>query len=292
MFSNFGEIGTTIKSLMDEFQKKSTDHKKVESIADMKNFVETYPQFKKMSGTVTKHVVVIGELSAQVGKNRLMEISELEQEISCKADHSAQLQRIKRLVADPNVKPKEALRLVLLYALHYERHANCDIVGLLQTLQARGGAVHLAPKMLEYAGKHFRQGELFSAVKITRNFIKGLKGVENVFTQHNCLFTEILEDVIRGRPLDPNYPTIGNDLPPFRRPPQLVVAFVIGGVTYEEALAVHNLNQSGANIILGGTTVHNSESFLREVAAAATGIHFKHTRSLQAFQNVNTENDV
>lgn len=151
--------------------------------------------------------------------------------------------------------------------------------------------MHLVPKMLEYAGKHFRQGELFSAVKITRNFIKGLKGVENVFTQHNCLFTEILEDVIRGRPLDPNYPTIGNDLPPFRRPPQLVVAFVIGGVTYEEALAVHNLNAAGANIILGGTTVHNSESFLKEVAAATTGIHFKHTRSLQAFHNVNTEND-
>ena len=46
MFSNFGEIGTTIKGLMDEFQKKVKDQKKLESIADMKNFVETYPQFK------------------------------------------------------------------------------------------------------------------------------------------------------------------------------------------------------------------------------------------------------
>lgn len=45
-----------------------------------------------MSGTVTKHVVVIGELSLQVSKQQLLEISELEQEISCRADHSAQLQ--------------------------------------------------------------------------------------------------------------------------------------------------------------------------------------------------------
>lgn len=298
MYSNFGEIGTTIKSLMDEFQKKSKDQRKVESIADMKNFVESYPQFKKMSGTVTKHVVVIGELSSQVAKNQLLEISELEQEISCRADHSAQLQRIKRLIGDDKITPKDALRLVLLYALHYERHANCDIVGLLQTLQNRGGRVHLVPKMLEYAGKHVRQGELFNALKIsdamkmTRNLIKGLKGVENVFTQHNCLVKEILEDVIRGRPIDPNYPIMGNEMPPFRRPPQQIVAFVIGGVTYEEALAVHNLNIGGANIVLGGTTVHNSESFLKEVVAATTGINFKHTRSLQAFHNANKENDV
>lgn len=45
-----------------------------------------------MSGTITKHVVVIGELSTQVGKKQLLEVSELEQEIACRADHSAQLQ--------------------------------------------------------------------------------------------------------------------------------------------------------------------------------------------------------
>lgn len=31
---------------MDEFQIKAKSQKKVQSIADMKNFVETYPQFK------------------------------------------------------------------------------------------------------------------------------------------------------------------------------------------------------------------------------------------------------
>lgn len=46
IYSNFGEIGQTIKNLMDEFQIKAKSQKKVESIADMKNFVETYPQFK------------------------------------------------------------------------------------------------------------------------------------------------------------------------------------------------------------------------------------------------------
>lgn len=48
--ANFGEIGQNIKSLMNEFQQKSQIHKNLESISDMKNFVEEYPQFKKISG--------------------------------------------------------------------------------------------------------------------------------------------------------------------------------------------------------------------------------------------------
>lgn len=46
MYANFGEIGQKIKSLMDEFQRQANNQKKVESINDMKKFVETYPQFK------------------------------------------------------------------------------------------------------------------------------------------------------------------------------------------------------------------------------------------------------
>ena len=56
--ANFGEIGQNIKSLMNEFQQKSQIHKNLESISDMKNFVEEYPQFKKISG-----ILVIIDLS-------------------------------------------------------------------------------------------------------------------------------------------------------------------------------------------------------------------------------------
>ena len=35
---------------MEDFQTRAKSHQAIESIADMKNFVENYPQFKKMSG--------------------------------------------------------------------------------------------------------------------------------------------------------------------------------------------------------------------------------------------------
>lgn len=61
---------------------------------------------------------------------------------------------------------------------------------------------------------------------------------------------------------------------------QDVIVFMVGGVTYEESLAVHLLNQSttsgGVRIVLGGTTVHNSQSFLEEVSQATLGLPASH----------------
>lgn len=42
-----------------------------------------------MSGTVSKHVTVVGELSRLVSERQLMEVSEIEQELACQNDHSS-----------------------------------------------------------------------------------------------------------------------------------------------------------------------------------------------------------
>ena len=54
-------------------------------------FIETYPAFKKMSGTVSKHVTVVSELSRLVAAHCLMDVSECEQELACHDDHSQSL---------------------------------------------------------------------------------------------------------------------------------------------------------------------------------------------------------
>ena len=45
-----------------------------------------------MSGTVSKHVTVVGELSRLVSSHGLMDISECEQELVCQSDHNQALQ--------------------------------------------------------------------------------------------------------------------------------------------------------------------------------------------------------
>ena len=39
-----------IKNLVDEFQSKTKTHQQISSIADMRNFIDNYPQFRQMSG--------------------------------------------------------------------------------------------------------------------------------------------------------------------------------------------------------------------------------------------------
>ena len=83
---------------MEEFQAKSKSQQQVQSLDDMKRFVENYPQFKKMSGTVSKHVTLVSELSRVQAEQNLLEISELEQDIVCGNNQSDVMQRIKDLV--------------------------------------------------------------------------------------------------------------------------------------------------------------------------------------------------
>ncbi|XP_014247541.1 vacuolar protein sorting-associated protein 45 [Cimex lectularius] len=277
LYLNYGDIGQTLKRLLDDFQKKARSHQKVESIAEMKQFVENYPKFKKMSGTVTKHVVIIGELSALVEKRCLMEVSEVEQEMVCQDQHSHHLQRVKSLMSNSKIRNEEACRLVLLYALRYHTHSNCDIRSLIDGLKKRGVPENMC-KMVDEIIYYSLQDSDSSAnlvsqekvAKITKRFFKDLKGVENVFTQHVPTLKETLEELIKGRLKENVFPFLGST-PPTRRVQDIIV-FMIGGVTYEESLCVYQLNKSsnfgGVQILLGGSTVHNTESFLEEVSAA------------------------
>ncbi|XP_063435267.1 vacuolar protein sorting-associated protein 45-like [Mytilus trossulus] len=277
MYSNFGEIGNNIKDLMDEFQTKSKSHEKIESISDMKQFLEQYPQFKKMSGTVSKHVTVVGELSRLTNKHHLLEVSELEQDIVCQGDHSAILQRIKTLIASEKIQHIDMLRLVMLYALRYESHSNNDVSGLVDALRKRGVSDRLrmmVHSVLDYGGKKSRGSDLFGnqdIVSLTKKFFKGVKGVENVYTQHKPLLYSLLDQLIKGKLKEGAYPYLG--VSQLKDRPQDIIVFVIGGTTFEEALAIHTLNRSspGIRIIIGGTTVHNFKSFLDEVAQAVQG---------------------
>jgi hypothetical protein len=55
---------------------------------------------------------------------------------------------------------------------------------------------------------------------------------------------------------------------------------MIGGTTYEEGHAVHQLNKNnfGVRIVLGGTTIHNSSSFFKDVQQAMQGVPRRYTR--------------
>jgi vacuolar protein sorting-associated protein 45 len=54
--SNFGDLGSSVKSMLNEYQKHSKKNENISSIEDMQNFLERYPNFRAKSINITKHV--------------------------------------------------------------------------------------------------------------------------------------------------------------------------------------------------------------------------------------------
>jgi vacuolar protein sorting-associated protein 45 len=91
MYLNFGDLGGNIKEYVEQYQSKTKNNANIESINDMKRFIEEYPEFRKLSGNVSKHVTLVSELSRRVGAENLLEVSELEQSLACNDNHAADL---------------------------------------------------------------------------------------------------------------------------------------------------------------------------------------------------------
>lgn len=80
-----------------------------------------------------------------------------------------------------------------------------------------------------------------------------------MFTQHKPLLKTTLDKLFKGQLKEKDFPFMSLTT---KDPPKDVIVFVVGGITYEEALCIAEMNkelkQQGKSIILGGTTVHNS----------------------------------
>jgi hypothetical protein len=83
-----------------------------------------------------------------------------------------------------------------------------------------------------------------------------------VYTQHVPLLIQTLDAAFKGKLRESSFPGTG---PIPSAAPRSILVFVVGGVTYEEATKVAEMNSLGIKVVLGGTTVHNSNTFLSEL---------------------------
>lgn len=62
MFSSFGDLGDAVKDIMEEYQSDRKTHDNITSLDDMQRFVENFPELRKKSHTVGKHVALMTKL--------------------------------------------------------------------------------------------------------------------------------------------------------------------------------------------------------------------------------------
>uniref|UniRef100_A0A5B7A9N4 Putative Vacuolar protein sorting 45 n=1 Tax=Davidia involucrata TaxID=16924 RepID=A0A5B7A9N4_DAVIN len=273
MYENFGDIGMNIKRMVDEFQQAAKSNQNLQTIEDMAKFVDNYPEYRKMHGNVSKHVTLVTEMSKIVEERKLMLVSETEQELACNGGQGAAFEAVTNLLNNESISDIDCLRLVMLYALRYEKESPVQLMQLFNKLASRSPKYKpgLVQFLLKQVGVDKRTGDLYGnrdLLNIARNMARGLKGVENVYTQHQPLLFQTMESIMKGRLRDVDYPFVGNHFQQGR--PQEVVIFIVGGTAYEESrsVALQNATNSGIRFILGGSTVLNSKRFLKDLEEA------------------------
>ncbi|KAG0495414.1 hypothetical protein HPP92_000105 [Vanilla planifolia] len=273
MYENFGDLGMNIKQMVDDFQQIAKSNQNIQTIEDMAKFVNNYPEYRKMHGNVSKHVTMVTEMSRIVEERKLMLVSQTEQDLACNGGQAAAFEAVNNLLSNESISDADCLRVVMLYALRYEKESPVQLMQLFNKLASRSAMYKsgLVQFLLKQAGVDKRTGDLYGnrdLLNIARNMARGLKGVENVYTQHQPLIFQCMENITKGRLRDVDYPFVGNHYQLGR--PQEVVIFIIGGTTYEEArtVALHNAISSGTRFILGGSIVLNSSRFLRDLEEA------------------------
>ena len=306
MYANFGEIGEAIQKLVKNFQEKKGNMGgkggKLDSISDIKDFITEYPEFKKMSGTVSKHVALVTELSKEVTANDLCKVSELEQNIACGQERDNSISHLLEILKMENIRKKDALRLISLYTIRYEREVQKNLDVLCRSVRGMYLYTYNSCILLfvfyfylySFAKIFFLQlisdvprKEVYEVIEMTKkfsrhksrylfddnstpfstNFFKGLKGVENVYTQHIPLITkEFLPDFVRGKKREDFH----YEKPPIDVPAK-VILFFVGGITYEETRAVAMFNRdNGTNVVIGGTSILNFDNHMEFMREACT----------------------
>jgi len=270
MYKNYGEMAEELNRLVTEFKDKNKSQAKVESIEDMQRFMETYPEFKKYTGNVTKHVNIMSEISKKVDRKKLLLVSEIEQDIAIKSNKSEHVRNVTEILEDNDVDQFEKVRLVMIFALRYEGDSNVGkFKDMLRNNNVKQEHIDLIEIVLQYAGKKkrspFMLGKGNDLISSALNIFKSnFKDVKNVFTQHKSCMHTMIEQMVKGKLAESEFP-YSSQSPSDTKTTDIII-FIIGGATYQEAKEVAEFNDraDNFNVILGGTTIHNAQTFIAE----------------------------
>lgn len=292
MYLNFGELGDRVKQYVTNYKDKTHTNSQIDSIEDIKNFIEKYPEFRKLSGSVAKHMAIVGELDRQLQLRNIWRLSEVEQNLAVHKDNQQDYRDMLDLFEEPKLSGDYKVKLACIYLLKHGDNEN-KVNEMFQVLgqQLSAGDVNFIHKFRSIFGSkssdqnsqghQVERDDLLSELARKFNSKMGSKShpeTDNVYMQHVPEISTLLTDFSKNKVSKDRLKTIGKEQTAASPsassptssspPPQDIILFVVGGVTFEEARFVHQFNATMKNkmrVILGGTSVISTNDYIESI---------------------------
>ena len=276
-FSNWGDLCSSVKTYVDNCKSALNIDRSTATMEEIKQFMQKLPQTKHLTGSVTKHATVVSHLANVIKSRALLDLSLLEQDIVSSSSQSDHWNRLCEFAKKPTTTPADVLRLCLLFNLRYEKSGVQSRCEELLTFAHRS----MLRKMREYYGER-PTDNLFASTGVMSSIVKTFVDVGNIYTQHEPVLKKMLNGLAQGRLDAEQFPYAQQPPPPSSFKPKDVIVFFCGGYTFAEAAVVNAFNQAVAGmsstattsaglgelrVLLGGTGIHNSQSFLDLLAS-------------------------
>lgn len=298
MYLNYGDLTEKFQRYVEDYklQTKVTliESLKTQLLSDLKKLLAKFPEFKKLLGNIVKHLALIGELDRQIQVQDMWEIGELQQTIVGDLSTQSQIRlQVERTLENPNVLTVSKIKLLLLYQARF--HDDGDIPPFIQRLQntqftpeppthSQVSLIRkfdtLFPASMPQPPQQEQGGltNLFTNKKLTFNSFFAARDVrtDNIYMQYVPKLQKVLGELILPQQKSGDYLTVipdkveakyGKHAGQLAGEVQNIIIYIRGGITYEEARLVHELNalNQGLNIVIGGDRVLNSNQWLEQL---------------------------
>eukprot|EP01059_Diplonema_ambulator_P014780 TRINITY_DN25771_c0_g1_i1.p1 TRINITY_DN25771_c0_g1~~TRINITY_DN25771_c0_g1_i1.p1 ORF type:complete len:576 (+),score=194.67 TRINITY_DN25771_c0_g1_i1:37-1728(+) len=278
LHTNWGDLCINVKNIVESYKEKSSAENrdsKTANLEDLKKFMDKIPELRKESITMGKHTSIAAELGRVIRRRKLLEVSSLEQDLCCSNTHKEHVDRMYALLDDDTISGKDLLRLVMLYAVRWERTKDNQVDRFKSRLLSRGVPeveVNAVTNVVRYGGAHVNGDLIDNDRKLTsilRAAVKGMQDVENIYTQHDPHLKKIVQNALKGKLSAESFPYVSAYGQP-TSPGKLkeFIIFYVGGVTHEETKIAATLmaENPGLRVVIGGTDVLRTADVVQELS--------------------------
>ena len=270
-YSNYGQIGENVQKMVRDLERKTRESSHLDSIPDMKRFVEEYPEYRKLSANASKHFKLAEQINKRVEGERLLDLSEVQQTLATgPTNYNSHYALLNTHLRRSDLKREAKMILALIFALRYSQNAQFNF---LQLHEALGDGSGLIDFLLKFTLKDtpIASGKLAAppaAEQLSQRTVNMLAfSQESVYTQHVPPVVAIVDNLMKGKLSSSQYPATSNSsLGALSEKPQDIIVFIVNGSTFGEEFALQKLAQAvpAVSILLGSNCIHNTASLLSE----------------------------